>query len=174
MTPQQRIDTWKLHDSQRGHFAFELYKHMAKNDKIYLISCDLGYGMFDAHREDFPDRFIQAGASEQAAMGIAVGLALQGKTPFIYSITTFLIYRPFEWIRNYLNEEGVAVRLIGSGRDKDYEIDGFSHDCSDIANCMLLLFRQINAWYPQDKAEIIGITETMIKSNRPSFISLRR
>jgi transketolase C-terminal domain/subunit len=79
------------HQSQRGYFAGALYEEMKKDESIYLIIVDLGYETFDKHFKDFPDRCINTGASEQAAMGIAVGLALQGKKPFIYTISSFFM-----------------------------------------------------------------------------------
>src|SRR3990167_5924344 len=111
----------KKHDSMRGWFAYELYHKMLENDKIWLIVGDLGYGMFDKIREDFPDRFINTGAAETSMMNIACGLALEGKIPFVYSITTFLLFRPFEVLRTYVNHEKIPIKLVGSGRDKDYE-----------------------------------------------------
>jgi transketolase len=45
----------------------------------------------------------------------------------VYSITPFVLYRPFEWIRNYLDHEKIPVKLVGGGRDKDYGYLGFSH-----------------------------------------------
>ena len=157
----------------RGWFAYELLVHMMKNDNIYLLTGDLGYGVFDIIRDNFPDRFINCGAAEQAMMGIAVGLALEGKIPFVYSITTFLLYRPFETIRNYVNHEQIPVRLIGSGRDRDYEHDGFSHWSED-AFGILSDFPDIQVHWPIKKEAIPGIVKEMIETNKPAFLSLRR
>src|SRR3989344_6223554 len=93
------------HNSMRGWFAYELYKQMIKDKRIWLLVGDLGYKAFDYIKRDFPNRFLNCGASEQAMVGIATGLALDGKVPFVYSITTFLLYRPFETIRNYIDRE---------------------------------------------------------------------
>jgi transketolase len=161
------------HPSQRGYFAHYLYEAMKTDPDIWLIVIDLGYKMFDAHFEDFPERTINSGASEQAAMGIAVGLALEGKKVFIYSITTFLLYRPFETLRNYINHERIPVRLVGAGRDKDYQHDGFSHHSED-ADQVLKLFPNISRLNPQQKEDIPGMVRMMVKENRPWFISLRR
>lgn len=162
----------KRHESMRGWFAYELYMTMLVDPNIWVISIDLGYGMLDHIKEDFPDRFINTGASEQAAMGIAVGLALEGKKPFIYSISTFLIYRPFETIRNYINHEKIPVRLIAGGRDKDYVHDGFSHDGSDIDET-LKLFKNIYKLYPQTKEDVPHMVKMMME-DKPWFVSLRR
>jgi transketolase len=157
----------------RGYFAFELYKQMKLNPKIWLLTGDLGYAMFDYIREDFPDRFINCGAAEQAMMDIACGLAIEGKIPFVYSITTFLLYRPFETIRTYINHEKLNVKLIASGRDKDYTHDGISHWSEDAKNILTCL-PNVRPYWPEDKSEVPEIMQKVLTSNLPDFISLRR
>ena len=161
------------HQSQRGFFSGALLDEMRENENIYLLVGDLGFLVFDQHFLDFPKRTINCGAAEQSLIGIAIGLALQGKIPFVYSISTFLIYRPFEAIKLYLNGENIPVKLVGSGRDKDYHIDGPSHDGTDIKKTLDTLLN-INQRWPKEKEEIPDILQSMIQSNRPEFISLRR
>ena len=84
----------------RKTFSEQLYSEMKSNQDIFLIVGDVGYGVFDKFKEDFPDRFINPGASEQLMIGMASGLAMDGKIPVVYSITPFILYRPFEFIRN--------------------------------------------------------------------------
>lgn len=157
----------------RRTFAAELHKQMALNPKIWLVTADLGYGMWDKVRDSYPDRFINAGAAEQAAADICVGLALEGKIPFFYSITTFALYRPFETWRTYVNHEKLNIKIIGSGRDKDYHIDGISHHSDDAKNILDVL-NNIKQYWPETKEEIPSILDKMLKSNLPDFISLRR
>jgi transketolase len=157
----------------RRAFFKELYKLMKENPDIWVVTGDLGYIGFDKIRDDFPDRFVNAGASEQAMMGIAVGLALKGKIPFVYSITPFLLRRPYETIKLYLDGEKIPVMLIGSGRNKDYAHDGPSHDATD-ANMLLGTLPNITTYFPDDKKQIPTILKQMIKGSRPSFLSLKR
>lgn len=176
MNPEERLKNWKLHDSIRGWFGRALYEEMSKDDRIYLLTADLGYGLFDAHRDDFPDRFINVGASECAALGVGIGLALSGKVPFVYSITTFLLFRPAEWIRNYLNHEQVPVRLIGSGINDDYKHDGFSHQPDEMNDIdkYFDMFPDIETYFPNNKEGIPWLVSRMINENAPSFMCLRR
>lgn len=167
------LDIKYRHESMRGWFAYELYKQMAKNQRIWLIVGDLGYKMFDYIKRDFPKRFINAGASEQAMMGIAVGLALMGKIPIVYSISTFLLYRPFETIRNYLDFEKIPVKLVGSGRNKDYIHDGISHWAEEDKEIMKVL-KNIKAKWPEDKDEIPRLINEMLESKEPWYVNLRR
>jgi transketolase len=156
----------------RRKFALELHKHMLTNPKIVVIVADLGYGMFDKIKEDFPDRFYNVGAAEQAAMGICVGLALEGKIPILYTITPFLLYRAFETIRNYINHENIPVKLVGSGRDKDYENDGFSHWATEDEDIMRI-FKNISTIYATSN-DIEMVTELMLTKNKPFYLNLRR
>lgn len=161
------------HDSMRGWFAAELYDAMAEDDRIWLLTGDLGWGMLDKIKSDFPNRFLNCGAAETAMMGIAAGLAIEGKIPFVYSITTFLLFRPFEWIRNYVNHESIPVRLVGSGMNDDYAHDGITHQPWE-AREVLKLFPNIAARFPEDKRLIPNIVKTMVEVNVPSFLCLRR
>ena len=161
------------HDSIRGWFAAALHTEMEKDDRIWCLTGDLGYGMLDTIRDDFPDRFRNVGASEQLLIGAGVGLSLSGKIPFCYSITTFLIYRPFEWLRNYLHHENIPVMLIGSGWDKDYEHDGISHqpfEAGQVLDCL----PNIQQLYPDYKEELPFMVREMVENPKPTFLCLRR
>lgn len=157
----------------RACFADCIYKHMKKNENIYVVVNDLGYKMWDKIRADFPDRFINVGAAEQTQIGVAVGLALSNKIPIVYSITTFLLYRPFETIRNYLHYDKIPVKLIGSGRDKEYVHDGISHWAEEDRQVMMI-FNNIKSFWPDNVDEIPDLVKRMIKSNQPWYINLKR
>lgn len=161
------------HPTQRGFFPGALYNQMITNEKTCLLTGDLGYKQFDRIRDDFPFRFFDCGISEQAMMGIAIGLALKGKIPFIHSMTSFVLYWPFEWIRNYINHEKIPVKIVGSGRDKDYSVDSFTHEAED-AKYILGNFPNIVQFWPKEKEEIEAMVKEMIKNGKPSFISLKR
>ena len=163
----------KRYDSMRGWFAYELYQQMKKNKDIWLVTGDLGYKMFDSIRDEIPDRFINTGAAEQSMVGVGVGLALEGKIPFVYSITPFLLYRPFETIRNYLNQEKIPVKLIGGGRNKDYNEDGFSHWSEEDRQVMEIFFN-IDSHWPEKKEEMPDLVELIINSKKPTYLNLRR
>lgn len=163
----------EFHESMRGHFAGELHNAMVENPDIYVIAGDLGYAMFDSIREDFPERFINTGAAEQVAVGVACGLAEEGKTPFVYSITPFLLYRPFELLRNYLDHEQISVNLVGSGRDNDYRHDGFSHWAGDDKEFMQH-FKNIQSVWPESKEDMEEVVKWCIENEGPKYVNLMR
>ena len=165
------------HDSIRGWFAAALHDEMEQDERIWLLTGDLGYGMLDQIRDDFPERYLNVGASEQLLIGAGVGLALSGKIPFCYSITTFLIYRAFEWHRNYLNHETIPVRLIGSGFEDDYKHDGITHQPYGLFGMDGLFETQllnIEYYFPSTKEQVPKWVSQMIIQNRPAFMCLRR
>lgn len=150
-----------------------LYDHMKRDKRIFALTGDLGYIGFDRIRDDFPDRFLNTGAAEQAMIGIACGLAMSGKIPVVYSITPFLLYRPFETIRNYIDHEKLNVKLIGSGRDSDYEHDGFSHYAGDDRKIMKN-FKHIQSCWPEYKEDLPDILSMILSRNRPYYLNLKR
>lgn len=158
----------------RKFFAELLHKRMAVDESIYLLTGDLGYGLWDKIKIDYPDRFIDVGSSEQLMIGTAVGLALSDKKPFVYSITPFLLYRPFELIRNYINKENIPVVLVGGGRDKDYDYLGFSHWAVDDKDIMKN-FSNIECLYPDNEDDLNDVVCNNIFLNRkPFYINLKK
>lgn len=146
---------------------------MKVNRAIMLVCIDLGFGVFDRHFTDMPKQCVNTSAAEQAALDMSVGLALSGKIPFVYSITPFLLYRPFETLRTYINHENIPVKLIGAGRDFDYAHDGMSHHAHD-AKIILQTLPNIKTLWPKTKEEIPHMVEEMIGDTSPYFLSLRR
>ncbi|MDD5220008.1 MAG: hypothetical protein PHV11_05560 [Candidatus Bipolaricaulis sp.] len=151
----------------RRKFAEELYGLMKDDKDIILITADLGYIMFDRIKKELPEQFYNVGAAEQAMFGIAIGMALSGKVPVVYSITPFLIFRAMESIRNYINHENICVIMVGSGRGKDYETEGFSHDATD--DFILKSFKNID-FLSSDDFDL----KEIVYRNKPVYLNLKR
>jgi transketolase len=157
----------------RKEFAHLLHTEMDINPDIYLITGDLGYGLWDKVKNDYPDRFYNVGSSEMAMMGAAIGLAMDGKIPYVYSITPFAIYRPFEMIRNYLDHENIPVNIVGGGRDKDYGYLGFSHWSHDDRRIMGV-FDNVKSFWPENENELLNSFQFSLTKQSPSYINLKR
>ena len=156
----------------RRTFAAYLEKKIEQDPSIILITADLGYGMFDRIRDRFPNNFINCGASEQLMIGLCIGAAYEGKKPIAYSITPFLIYRPFELLRNYVNKEQLNIKLIGSGRGRDYAHDGFSHWAEEDKQVMST-FTNIESRWPTLE-NIKAQLDECFNTNKPYYINLKR
>ena len=157
----------------RKNFSELLHDEMSKNPNIVLLTGDLGYGLWDKIRLDFSSQFYNVGSAEQLMLGAATGLSMEGKTPVVYSITPFLLYRPFEIIRNYLDHEKIPVKLVGGGRDKDYGYLGFSHWAEDDKRIMSC-FPNIKQHHPETKEELEGLFDYFLNHNSPQYLNLKR
>lgn len=160
------------YQTQRGYFAGALYEEMKKNKDIWLITGDLGWKMFDKIRDEFPDRYLNVGAAEQVAVGIAVGLAQEGKIPFVYTITSFFL-RAAETISLYLDGERANVKLVGSGRDDEYRDDGPTHYAHS-TQFFLSSLHNLFTYCPKDKNDVPELVGRIIANDEPTFLSLSR
>ena len=158
--------------SVRKRFTQLLYDEMALDDRIVLVVGDLGWKHFDQLRLTYPDRFINVGAAEQLMIGASVGMALEGKIPVAYSMTPFTLYRPFEFIRNYLERDQVPVKIVGAGRNKDYDWLGWSHWAHD-DEIHLSGFENIKKTWPT-VANLDKQFQEFIYSPAPYYMNLSR
>ena len=167
-----RKRTNNISNIMRKSFASLLMNEMCLNEKIIVITADIGYGILDDIRTKFPNRVHNVGSSEMLMIGIAVGYSYNGFLPICYTITPFLLYRPFEMIRNYIDYEKLNIKLVGSGRDKDYIHDGISHwaedDITIVSNC----FPNIKCYKPEMMDETL-FTE-FLYNNVPCYLNLKR
>ncbi|MCL4367157.1 hypothetical protein M1563_03230, partial [Patescibacteria group bacterium] len=137
------------------------------------ITGDLGFGTWDKVRDTYPDRFINTGAAEQSIIGIGTGLALMGKVPIVYSITPFILFRPFEFIRNYIHHEKIPVKIIGISRGREYAQEGYTH-WSDEDQEVMEILDNIHSEYPNDSQEVPQLVKKMLEDNQPWYINLKR
>ena len=83
----------------RNTFVKTLVKLAEQDERIFVITPDLGFSVLEEFEEKFPNRFLNVGIAEANAVSIASGLALSGKIVYVYSIMPFVTMRPFEQIR---------------------------------------------------------------------------
>ena len=120
----------------RGAFIQTLIELAAQDDRVMLLTGDLGYLAFEPFAERFPQRFFNVGVAEQNMMGLATGLAEAGFVPFTYSIVPFAVLRPYEFIRNGPVAHQFPVRIVGMGGGVEYATNGLTHyGLEDIAVC---------------------------------------
>ena len=153
----------------RRRFGKVLTELARKDKKIILIVGDIGYGIFDEFRQEHPDRFFNLGICEQSIIGVAAGAALQGLKPWVYTITPFLIERPFEQIKLDIDQQNANVKLVGFS---DYPTLGPSH--SELNGFKLMqLFNNITSYFPKNGDETVSAIYKSYEKNGPSFISLK-
>lgn len=154
----------------RREFAKTLVELAEKDKKIVLLIGDFGYGIVDEFKAKFPKRFFNFGVAEQEMIGHAAGMALEGLKPYVYTITPFLIERPFEQVKLDINQQNVNVKLVGYA---DYPDQGPTHEEIDGRGLMSLL-KNIVSYFPKDSRETKHALLDSYKHQKPTFISLKK
>jgi transketolase len=116
----------------RNAFA-ETFHAAAKSDSsLCVVVADISpAGAMDRFRQEFPDRFINTGVAEQIMIGMVAGLSARGLKPFAYTIATFALYRPFEFIRDDLCYQNLPVTVVGIGGGVTYSTLGSTHHAQE-------------------------------------------
>ncbi|HIE84063.1 MAG TPA: transketolase, partial [Dehalococcoidia bacterium] len=116
--------------------SLECVYQLAKTDeRVIFIGSDLGVGVLDDMRKQFPDRWFMEGISEQHIIGMAAGLALEGFIPYVNTIATFLTRRCYEQLVIDVGLHRLPLRLIGNGGGAVYAPLGPTHQAiEDIVN----------------------------------------
>lgn len=100
----------------QSSFIGSLLELSETNNDILYLTADSGEGGLDLlFQRNYPDRCFNFGIAEENMVAAAAGMALCGKTPFVYTAAPFLVYRAFEFIRNDVCLQNLPVKLIGSG-----------------------------------------------------------
>ena len=101
---------------------------LAKEDpRVVFIGSDLGPGVLDRMKAEMPDRFFMEGVSEQNAIGMAAGMAMEGFIPYVNTIATFITRRCYEQVAIDLCLHDLPVRLIANGGGLVYAPLGPTH-----------------------------------------------
>jgi transketolase len=118
----------------RNAFAAEITELALADDRVVLLSGDIGNRLFDKFRAHFPERFINCGIAEANMIGVAAGLAMNGFRPIAYTITPFITTRCLEQIRVDVCYHDVPVMIVAVGAGLSYASLGPTHhSCEDIA-----------------------------------------
>ena len=155
----------------RNLFIETLTLEAKKNKKIILIVGDLGFKVVEPFKEKFPNRFFNAGVSEQSMMGIASGLALKGFHVFVYSIANFPTFRCAEQIRNDIDYHNLPVTIVSVGSGVGYGNLGYTHHgLQDYA--LIRSFPNTIICSPSDNNELTSSLEFLFKNPQPSYLRL--
>jgi transketolase len=154
----------------RKEFGKIITEFAEKDREIILITGDIGYGIFDEFRKRFPDRFLNIGICEQSMIGVAAGMALEGMKPWVYTITPFLIERPFEQIKLDIAQQNANVKLVGYG---DYPKQGPTHMAINERGLIGLL-NNIEPFFPENLEDVRNAVSRAYHSKNPAFISLKQ
>ncbi len=155
----------------RSAFVSALVEEAERDDRIVLLTGDLGFMALEPFRDRFPDRFFNMGVAEQNMVGVATGLANAGYTPFCYSIVPFAVLRPYEFIRNGPVLHGLRVRIVGMGGGFEYGTAGPTHYGIEDVGAMRLL-QDMAVIAPADAAQAATAVPALAGWPGPAYLRL--
>jgi len=155
----------------RNAFAAAITEFAATDERIVLLSGDIGNRLFDTYREQFPSRFYNCGVAEQNMTGMAAGMALSGLRPITYTITPFATTRVIEQIRVDICYHDAPVVIVGTGSGLSYASLGPTHhSCEDVG--ILRCFPNLTVLCPADAMEVGPALEAALALPGPTYIRL--
>lgn len=154
----------------RKHLIEKLIQRAHIDERVFLMIGDLGFSVVEAFRDSFPDRFLNAGISEQAAVGMAAGLA-KTHLPIFYSIANFPSFRCLEQIRNDVAHEGHPVLIVSLGAGFSYGTAGYSHHAIEDAAAVASIFGMA-VFTPACVHELDDFLESHWEDPRPTYLRL--
>lgn len=155
----------------RNAFINTLDKITTRNKNVMVLSGDLGYTVFEKYIEKHPRQFINMGVGEANMMGMAAGLAREGRIVIVYSIIPFITLRCYEQLRNDVCSHNVNVKVIGVGSGLGYAHLGVSHHAGEDISIMRTL-PNMTVLVPADAFEVSAALTWALKHLGPVYIRL--
>ena len=109
-----KTTNFSLRLSGRSVIGDTLHEIGAADSRLFVCTPDIG-GALKSFRDDFPERYIDTGITEQNVIGLAAGLALEGNIPVVMGMIPFLSMRACEQVRTDVCYQNLPVRIIGTG-----------------------------------------------------------
>ncbi len=157
----------------RNTFADTFYEASKRDKRLAVVVADISpAGSIQKFRDEFPDRFVNTGVSEQIMIGMCAGMALRGLRPFAYTIATFALFRPYEFVRDDLCYQNLPVTVVGIGGGVIYStLGGTHHAMEDVAIAGAIPNMSVIA--PCDPAETRAATLWCVDQTRgPVYLRL--
>lgn len=157
----------------RDAFTRALMREAAKDERLMLVTGDLGFGVLKPFWETYPKQFLNAGIAEQSMTGVAAGLAREGRTVLTYSIGNFPTLRCVEQIRNDCAYHDANVKVVCVGGGFVYGSLGMSHHATEDMAIMRAL-PGVTVFTPGDPYEVEAVVPVMLKTPGTCYLRLGR
>lgn len=156
----------------RATYGQAMLEAARQRDDFYVMSADLcqssGLVRF---RDEFPERFINAGIAEQNMIGLAAGLAKDGTNIFTTSFAPFVTMRACEQVRMNMGYMQLNIKTVGLGSGLVMAQLGNSHFGIEDASVMRMI-PGMTVIEPADGVEIIKTVEALCDYDRPAYLRL--
>ncbi len=144
---------------------------MRGRDDVVLITADMGFSVFEELQNEFSERFMNTGVTEQSSVGIAAGLALSGYRVFFYTLAPFATMRCFEQIRVDVAMQKAGVIIVGVGAGFGFgQLGPTHHAIEDIA--IMRSIPGMTVVCPGDPAETRAATKALARMKGPAYLRI--
>lgn len=155
----------------RRAFSAWVENEARKNDKLLMLTGDLGFNALENVSQVLNEKFINVGVCEQNMISMGAGLAHDGWDVLCYSIAPFAVFRPAEQIRLDLCIHNKNVKIVGNGGGYGYGIMGATHHAlEDLA--VLTSFSPLKCFIPRSVEDVPGACQEMMKHKGPAYLRL--
>jgi transketolase len=155
----------------RNTFIKKLTNLAEVDPNIMFLTGDLGFGVVENFESKFPKQFLNCGVAEQNMIGMAAGLASEGKKVFVYSIANFPTFRCLEQIRNDVCYHELPVTIVAIGSGFSYGSLGYTHQALEDISIMRSL-PGLRILSPTDPTEVKECLDLIISDPKPTYLRL--
>lgn len=155
----------------RNVYLNTLYELAQKDERIVSLVADNGVIIYDDFKKAFPERYFNFGISESNMVAASAGMASCGFIPYIYTISAFLAYRAYEFLRDDVCVQNQNVKIVGMGPGLTYSTLGPSHHTTEDIG-LLRSIPNLTVFSPATREETKQIMRWSYEINGPVYIRL--
>lgn len=150
-----------------------LYEIFKKDKNAVFVTADNGAPTLDKFASDFPDQYFQVGIAEEQMMGLAAGLAVEGRKVYTYAIAPFVSQRCAEFVKLDQCAMNMPIVNIGIGAGFSYDIMGPTHHTlEDLA--LMRSYPNLKVYSPADATLGAKLATYVHKDPAPAYIRFDR
>lgn len=158
--------------SMRHAYAQHLVQLGAHHANIIALEGDLKESTQSIQfQQAYPDRYVDCGIAEQNMVGVAAGLALSGKIPFVHSFACFISMRAIEQVRTSVAYPKLNVKFVVSHGGISPGTAGTTHHAiEDIA--IMRAIPNMTVLVPGDAKELRQCIDAALAIDGPVYVRL--
>lgn len=157
----------------RDVFFAELYPIFRKDKNCVLITADNGAPTLDPFAKEFPNQYYNVGIAEQQMIGMACGMAFEGKKVYTYAIAPFVTLRCYDQNKLDMCAMNLPIVNLGVGAGYAYDIMGPSHHTVEDITVMRVL-PNLKIYSPADGVTARALAEITYADKSPQYIRFDR
>tara|TARA_Y100000591_G_C21854904_1_gene714586 strand:+ start:3279 stop:4178 length:900 start_codon:yes stop_codon:yes gene_type:complete len=146
-----------------------LFKIVQNNKKVIVCTAETRWAMRNLPNL-IGDKFFDVGIAEQTLIGSIAGMSKMGMVPIAHALASFLLYRPYEFIRTDLGIPNLPSILVGSFNGFISQANGPTHQAVDDISLMWQV-PNMRILAPSNLDEMCKLTELAVKNiDSPTYL----